>query len=147
MEHVSYVRSVERDLVTIGLLGVYEAMAFIHIQSERTWTDTIPLFIVIFAIVVWILWPTIIEENGRGRWWLLGSALFFAQYLHDMMHHLTWIVLTGNLETGELWYPLYDLLGLPRITYPIPLFWLVDITIATLLYWKYASVVESGYYG
>jgi hypothetical protein len=110
------------------LLGAVEAIAFEYterINLPLYWVIGILMVVVILSIIPWV-------TQERSDWLLVVSGAFLVQFFQDVGHWITRLVVLRNWNYGEpLWTPLWDVLG---VVFPIPLFWMIDISIFVIFF-------------
>ncbi|MFW9992020.1 MAG: hypothetical protein ACFFD4_08150 [Candidatus Odinarchaeota archaeon] len=108
-------------------LGFTEAANYYHHLNGLGWNTYWLYFLaaIITAIIVVSIIPL---TTGRKTDVILSfSLLFFIQLLEDIAFHLSNFAITGKLE---LWKPICQIL---RVSFPIPLFWIIDIVAGSSL--------------
>ena len=115
------------------LFGMIEAMAF-YDRYSNGYHILMALFVMVLLLIIPVL-------SGRSNDYILimGSA-FLIQFLQDVGHWFGRAYFVGNWEFGDpLWTPIWDSLN---ISFPIPLFWIIDIFMFLGLYKYWRKTID-----
>lgn len=105
------------------LLGAIEAQAFVFTDYNK---HDFPFYWVIYAFFIICLLSIIpiLFTREKTDWLLVTGGSFLMQLFQDWGHWLIRLTVNRDWQLGDpLWTPLWDILG---VTFPIPLFWLID---------------------
>lgn len=108
-------------ILLFPLYGIIEALCFIHLEDPNRNLDTYIPYFIFLAIFFIIIASILIEVYGKEYWPQTVIICCTGQFVQDFTHIMVYGMITGKYQ---LWTPLWALLG---ISFPIPLFWILDL--------------------